>query len=232
MIRDDVFTEIRAYLQVLLRRWPFVVVPTVVVAALAIATFRLPQPTYSTSIQYIVSQQPTVSAETDEESRRLVWITSQYVVNGLTDWANGTDFSARIARELQLKGFDIDTGEVSSALLAGTIRSKLEIYVDHSDEETVRAISNAANVVLNRDNIEAIPQLGEDQAFLMPIDELEIEEIAPGMSALLMLPIRMAIGAAAGLALALLVEYIDPKIRSGHQLKSIELALLAEIPTE
>ena len=231
-MRDDVFTEVREYVLVLWRRWPFVVVPTLVVALLSVVTFSLPEPTYSTSVQHIVSQEPTVSADGNEEQRQFVWITSQYVVNSLTDWANGTAFAGLVADELIAQGFEINAETVAVALEAGTIRSKLEVYIDHPDEATTAAMAEAATLVLNRDNLTAIPQLGEDRAYLTPIDKVAVEEVAPSLTTYLDLPIRLVVGAGAGLALALFAEYIDPKIRSRSQLRAIDLQLLGEIPAE
>ncbi len=231
-MRTDIFSEIRLYLTVLWRRWPFALVPALVVAALGVVTFSLPQSSYRTSVQHIVSQDPTVSADSNEESRRFVWINSQYVVNTITDWSNGSEFAGRVALEMQTAGHDVTTETVVNALETGTIRSKLEVYIDHSDEEIVEAMAQAATVVLNRDNLEAIPQLGEDPAFITPIDEIIVEEIAPGLSSFLDLPIRLAVAVGAGLAVALFAEYVDPKVRSRQQVSMMNLPIIGEIPAE
>ena len=231
-MRKDIFDEIRLYVIVLLRRWPFLLVPMVVVTVLGLARFSVPQPTYKTSVQYIVSQDPTISAESNEESRQFVWLNSQYVVNTITDWSNGTEFAGRVAAEMRTKGFDIETGEVAAALETGTIRSKLEVFIDHPEEDIVGAMAEAATIVLNRDNLEAIPQLGQDPALITPIDEIEVEIVAAGLKGYLDLPIRLVIAAAMGIAVALFAEYIDPKIRTRQQIAAIRLPLIGEIPAE
>lgn len=231
-MRNDIFLEIRHYLNILRIRWPFVVVPMLVVAALAVLTFRVPPPVYKTSVQHVVSQDPTASANENEESRQFVWINSQYVVNTLQDWSNGTEFAARVAVEMQAAGHDATTETVANALETGTIRSKLEVFIEHSDEDIVQAMAEAATVVLNRDNLEAIPQLGDDKAYVTPIDEIEIEVISAGLSHFIDIPFRLVVAAGAGAAVAFFAEYIDPKIRDRQQLKALQLSVIGEIPAE
>lgn len=231
-MRNDIFFEIRLYVIILLRRWPFIIVPMIIVTIIGIARFSLPEPTYKTSVQYIVSQDPTISAENNEESRQFVWLNSQYVVNTITDWSNGTEFAGRVSAEMQARGVDADTRTVAIALETGTIRSKLEVFIDHPDQRTVQVMAESATIVLNRDNLEAIPQLGHDPALITPIDEIEVEMVSAGLKGYLDLPIRIIIAAAMGVAVALFAEYIDPKIRTKQQIAAIHLPLIGEIPVE
>ena len=232
MIRTDIFLELRTYLSILRRRWPLVVIPTIIVLALGIITFQIPDPTYKVQMQYIVSQPPSVSAETDEESRQFTWVTSQYVVNAVNDWSDGTDFAGRIARQLNAQGIEVDALGVAGSIEVDTFRSILELAFVHPDRETVEAMANAATVVLQADNADAVPHLGETKATIVPIDEVIVQTLGAGITAYLDIPLRVFVAIAAGLGLALFIEYVDPKIRTRDQLGSINLPILGVIPKE
>lgn len=232
MIRSDIFLELRTYLGILRRRWPFVVIPTLIVLLLAIATFQVPKPSYKVQMQYIVSQPPSVSAETDEEARQFTWVTSQYVVNAVNDWSDGTDFAGRIARQLNAQGIEIDTLAVANSIEVDTFRSILELVFVHPDRETIEAMANAATVVLQNDNTAAVPHLGQTKAQIVPIDEVIVQTLGAGIGAYLDIPLRLFVALAAGVGLAFLIEYIDPKIRTRSQVLAINIPVLGEIPVE
>lgn len=228
-MRADAFVELRLYLKALRRRWPFVVIPTLIVLIVAAVTFERPSPTYQATVQYIVSQEPTESADLDEEARQFTWIVSQYVVNAVTDWVNATEFAALVAAEIG-RPDEIDTGTVAAAIEADTFRSILEVSIAHPDSETVEQIGHAIAVVLNEQVTEAVPQLGDAPALIDPIDEVIVVPVGPGASAYLDVPLRIFVAIAAGFGAALLVEYLDPKIYGADQVALIDIPLIAEIP--
>lgn len=230
MFYDAAFTELRIYLDVLRRRWPLIVIPTVIALIVGIATFRVPPPTYKTSVEYIVGQQPAPDALLEEQARQWVWVVSQYAVNGVTDWTQGTDFAGRIADQLD-PAFELSTLDVADAITTDTIRSELTIIVEHANEEVVEAIANAATQVLKENDL-VIPQLENMPARVVPIDRVIVEPVGAGMSAYIDVPLRVAVALAASVGLALLIEYVDPKVRSTAHVERMKLSILGEIPAE
>ena len=210
MIRTDIFLELRTYLSILRRRWALVAIPTFIVLVLGIVTFQIPDPTYKVQMQYIVSQPPSVSAEIDEEARQFTWVTSQYVVNAVNDWSDGTDFAGRIARQLNAQGIEIDALGVAGSIEVDTFRSILELAFVHPDKETVEAMANAATAVLQTDNADAVPHLGETKATIIPIDEVIVQTLGPGITAYLDIPLRVFVAIAAGVGLAFLENSFGP----------------------
>lgn len=234
MIRSDIFLELRVYLDILRRRWPLVAVPTVIVLLLGIVTFRIPEPTYQIEMQYMVSQPPSVSAEIDEEARQYTWVTSQYVVNAVTDWAAGTEFAGRIAQQLnaQDEELEIEALDVASSLKVGTYRSILKLTFNHPDEDIIEAMVNSATVILQSDNASVVPHLGETKATIVPVDEVILQTQGPGITAFLDIPLRVFVAIATGIGLALLVEYLDPKVWTSRQITAMSIHVLGEIPGE
>lgn len=230
VLREDVFVELRAYLAVLRRRWLLPALPALVALVVGLVTFEPPQPFYRVGLRYIVGQPPTVSADVSERERSFTWITSQYVVNSITDWANGADFARRVADEAARMGVDVDWRTIDDQTEALTIRSRLTLLLDHDDEETLHALADAATLVLIRDNGVAIPQVGDVPAEIRPIDAVDITPVPPPLSAWLDLPLRVGAALGAGIGLAFLIEYLDPKIHTRRHAQALKLPLLGYIP--
>jgi capsular polysaccharide biosynthesis protein len=238
MFYESAFTELRTYIEIVRRRWPLILVPAVVVLVIGIVTFRVPPPTYETTVEYIVGQQPAPDTLTDEQARQWAWVVSQYVVNAVTDWAQGTDFAGRIADQLAVaypeltKQFDLNTSAVATIISSTTIRSELTLVFEHQDEKVVEAVAKIATEVLQENDF-VIPQLQNMPARVVPIDRVVVDEIAPPLfSYAIDLPLRLFVAIAAGIGLALLIEYVDPKVRSAAHIERMKLAMLGEIPAE
>lgn len=73
------------------------------------------------------------------------------------------------------------------------------------------------------------PNLGET-AVLTLLDEPIVTPLPRSLSSLLNIPLRLAIGLAAGLGLALLVEYLGHTIRSREEAEAMGFVVLGEIP--
>lgn len=232
MWREGTFVELRTYWRILRRRWPFVLLPALIVMVIGLLTLERPPASYTVTLHYLVSQEPSVSATTDEEARQFTWVTSQYVVNSITDWVNRTDFATRIAERLQAAGTDIDVGSLIGNIEAETTRSRLELTLTYPDRDLLEAIAAAATVVLREDNLQALPHLGSVPAQIEPIDRIYIAEIGPGLLTLFDLPLRVFVALGTGIGLALLIEYVDPKIRTRTQVEAINLRLIGEIPRD
>jgi capsular polysaccharide biosynthesis protein len=84
--------------------------------------------------------------------------------------------------------------------------------------------------VLTTQNAQALPQLGGENAILTQLDQPVVSQAPAGIRSRLELPLRVALALAAGVALALLVEYLDPTIRTREELQELGLAILGEIP--
>ncbi|MAT97284.1 MAG: hypothetical protein CL608_09095 [Anaerolineaceae bacterium] len=223
--------ELRAFWKIFRRRWLLVLIPPLVVALFSAVTYQPPPaPGFNVGVNFIVAQSPSPGAELADEDRYYNWLGSEYIVNGLTDWAVSGNFKTAVSNQLAQENIDVAPGSFS--VIADNVRSRLQLSIQHGDAETLGHIINAAIVVLSEQNGDALPQLGGETAVLVLLDEPIVTPLPRSLSSLLDIPLRIAIGIAAGLGLALLAAYLDPTIRSREEAEALGLAVLGEIPQD
>ncbi|PID87270.1 MAG: hypothetical protein CSB13_00170 [Chloroflexi bacterium] len=224
------FMALRRYWQILTRRWLLLLIPVVVVAVLTVATYQAPPTYYNVGMLYMVSQEPSRDAAHADEQRYYNWLTSEYIVTGLTDWVQGSEFATAVSVELAAQGWEIPAGAIQGSLAADSVHSKLEISLNNPDPQALAAMIEAVTVVVQEQNASALPQLGGKTAVVVPLSEPVINPISPGIRSQLDIPLRMFVALVAGIGLALLVEYLDPTIRESYEIKTLGLTILGEIP--
>lgn len=222
--------ELRRYWQILKRRWLLIIIPVVVVTVLTVVTYQAPPTYYNVGMYYLVSQAPSSEANNADEQRYYNWLTSEYIVNGLTDWVKGSEFATAVSAELAEQGWEIPAGAIQGSLAADNVRSKLEISLNNPDPKALAAMMDAVTIVIQEQNSNALPQLGGETAVVVPLSEPVVNQISAGIRNQLDLPVRILVALIAGVGLALLVEYLDPTIRESRELEAIGLSILGEIP--
>ncbi len=200
---------------------------------LALATYRPAPPAYNAGVRFIVGQPPGAAAAEADEQRYYNWLTSEYIVNGLTDWVRGIRFAEAVVARVEM-----DTGQriiptaIQAGLAADNARSMLTISFTGGDPETVRLALDGIIAVLTEDNAAALPQLGGETAVLTQLDDVVVTPISAGIRGQLDLPLRVALGLVTGVGLALLAHYLDPAVRDRAEVERAGLSVLAEIPKE
>ncbi len=222
--------ELRDYARLLRRRWWVALVPTLVVLAVGLLTYSAPPPAYNVGVRFIVGQAPTEAAFLEDEERLANWQTSEYVVNGLTDWSRGLRFSEQVSARLAAQGVTVPAGAIRAGLAADNTRSMMQLSLTYGDPVVLEQMMRAAIDVLVEENGEAIPQLGGDPAALLLLDDPVVNPIAPGLRSRLELLLRVVLALAAGLGLAFLIDYLDPTVRDRRELEAMALPVLGEIP--
>lgn len=207
------------------------VIPTLIVLVVGLVTYNLPGSFYSVGVRFIVGQEPTDAAATEDEERYYNWLTSEYIVNGLTDWIRGERFAAAVSAQLAQEGVDVPAGEIRGSLAADNTRSMMTVILNSGrDQATVEQMINAVITILTTQNADALPQLGDEPAVLVQLDTPIVNQIAPGLRSQLDLPLRVALALGAGIGLAFLVEYLDPTVRGRDELERSGWVVLGEIP--
>lgn len=227
--------ELREFFAVVRRRWRLILVPALIVGAAAVVTYRPPSAAFTTSIRFTAAQ-PALTLTPDSASNYdpnyYRWLTSEYIVNGLADWVRAGAFAQAVSAELAAQGATIPAAAIQGALAADNARSVLVVYLTWGDADQLAQIAQAVSTVLQRDNAAAFPQLGGQPAVVTPMDSPVVTLAAPGLRQRLDLPVRLLIALAAGLALGLLVEYLDPTIRDRRELAALGIEVVGEIPRE
>ena len=219
--------ELRRYWQVFKRRWLIAVIPAVIVLAVGLATYSPPPTAYNVGVRFIVAQEPAAESVTDEQ-RDYNWLTSEYIVNGLTDWVRGTEFATAVAAELAAQGINVPAGAIQGGLVPDNTRSMLTLSLTYGDPEVLTHMMDAVAKVLMEQN--ALPQLGGETADLIQLDQPIVNPISFGLRSQLDLPLRIILALGAGIGLALLAEYLDPTIRERDEVVAMGLEILGEIP--
>lgn len=224
--------ELRQYWTILRRRWAIVLIPAVVVLIAGLATWRPAPPAYNAGVRFIVGQPPGAAASAADEQRYYNWLTSEYIVNGLTDWVRGGKFAETVSARLATQGLEVPAGAIQGGLAADNARSMLTISLTAGDPELLAQMLEGVISVLTEDNAAALPQLGGENAILTQLDEPVVNPISAGIRSQLDLPLRVILALVAGLALALLAHYLDPTIRDRDEVARAGLPVIAEIPKE
>ncbi|MCP4423229.1 MAG: hypothetical protein GY803_01925 [Chloroflexi bacterium] len=224
--------ELRQYWKLFKRRWLLVVIPAVVVLAVGLATYQTPPPAYNAGVRFIVGQTPGEAADTTDEQRYYNWLTSEYIVNGLTDWVKGNGFATAVSRELAADGFNIQPGAIQGGIAADNVRSMLQISLTYGNADALAAMMDAVAKVLIEQNAAGLPHLDGETVVLVQLDRPIVNPIPTGIRSQLDLPFRALLALGAGAGLALLVEYLDPAIRERDELETIGLSVVGEIPKE
>lgn len=224
--------ELRQLWKIIRRRWVLALIPAVVVLALGVATWRPAPPAYNAGVRFVVGQPPGAAAAEFDEQRYYNWLTSEYIVNGLTDWVRGGKFAEMVSKRLATQGIDVPAGAIQGGLAVDNARSMLTISLTAGDATQLEQMLGGVIAVLTEDNAGALPQLGGENALLTQLDEPVVNPISAGIRSQLDLPLRVALALAAGLGLALLAHYLDPTVRDRDEVARAGLSILAEIPKE
>jgi capsular polysaccharide biosynthesis protein len=222
--------ELKAYWNVIKRRWLLVLIPTAVVLIIGLATYSPPGTAYNAGIRFIVSQEPSEAAAEDDEQRLANWQTSEYIVNGLTDWVRSGQFAQLVSARLAESGTNIDYRAIRGSIAADNVRSMMTFSMTFGDPAALEAMMRTAAAVLTEENEKGLPQLGGETAALVQLDEPIINPVSAGLFDQLQLPIRVVLAIAAGLGLAFLIDYLDPTVRERKELEAMGLPVMGEIP--
>lgn len=222
--------ELHHYWKMFKRRWLLAVLPAAVVLAIGLATYQSPPPVYNVGVRFLVAQTPSEGAATADEQRYYNWLTSEYIVNGLTDWVKGGGFATAVSQELAGQGFDVPPGAIQGSIASENVRSLLQISMTYGDADLLAAMMDAVAKVLIEQNAAGLPQLGGETAVVVQQDPPIVNQIPAGIRSQLDLPLRILLALGAGVGLALLVEYFDPTIRERDELTKLGLPVVGEIP--
>ena len=224
--------EIKLYLKILLRWWWLVAIPALVIGAVGLITYHRPPVTYGTTVRFSASLPPTLSAAPGADPNYYSWLTSEYIVGGLSDWIKTGAFAQAVSDELAAQGKTIPAPAVQGALASDYVRSQLVLFVNSGSPDDAAAIANAAITVLQTRNAEAFPQLGGHNAIVTALDAPTVGASPPGLRAMLDLPLRLLLGLGVGIALAFAAHTLDPFIHDRRDVETLGLAVKGEIPKQ
>jgi capsular polysaccharide biosynthesis protein len=229
--------ELIAIWQLVKRRWWLILLPAVVTLVLTLPTLPnilSPPVTYLVQVRLTAAAPPSPESEgvttPYEDSVYVPLLASEYVAVMLPHWITSDSFAAEVSALLDQSDTTID--DLEGAFAADSFRSILTLYVVWDKPGEIRLIADAALEVLETRSQSYFPQFAAEPVQVIPLDEVDVTEMAPPITTRITPLIRVMVGLAAGVGLAVLAEYLDRTVRGPEDLKALGLAVLAEIPRE
>jgi capsular polysaccharide biosynthesis protein len=220
--------ELRTYWKILRRRWWLVVVPVLVVALYAAATYTPPGPVYQVVMRFSAGTKPAGLSE--DYDRYYPWLASEYVANGLSDVARTGVFAEAVAERVGDPGL---AGAIQGSIVTDSAQSVMVVYLTWPDAAQIIDVAEAITAELTQNGAAYFPQLTGVEPAVHRLDTPSPTALAPGLRTQLMGPaVKIGLAAVVGVALALLWHYLDPTIREAKELEEMGLAVLAEIPRQ
>ena len=224
--------ELYTYWRIFARRWWLALLPALVVAAYALLTLEQPPTVYQAYMNFAAGQPQEDKAETYTYDGYYVWLTSEYIANGLADVARRGQFAEAVSARLAAGGLNIPPGAVQDSIASDNAQSLLVIYVTWGDPHTLVTIADAVTLELTENAGDYFPQLaGLPTPPARRVDAPVPAALPPSLKSQLKGPaMRVALGLAAGLALVFLLHYLDPTVRERAELQALGYEVLGEIP--
>ncbi len=228
--------ELRALWKVIVRRWWLIALPALV--ALAYAAYGYlqspPRGGYGTSIRFTAAapENPEMVTYKDARFYYYPWLSSELVVDALADWVRTGSFAQEVSTQLAADGVEIEAEAIQRSIGADNERSVMVLYLTWPDAAQLRAIAEAAIAVLRQRSADYFPQFGEGGVEVVALDTPRISPAPPPLSVRFQPLLRFGLGLAAGVALAFLVEYLDPTLRERSEVEALGIGVLAEVPLE
>lgn len=226
--------ELRELWVIVRRRWWLIALPTL--GALALALYGLRGEAagggYTTSMRFTAATPPEDADSAYEDSQYYPWLTSEYVVNALTDWVRTGSYATEVSEALAAQDVDIPASAIQGVIAADNERSVLVISLSWPDADQLNLLSAAAAAVLEIRSPVYFPQFGTGGVTVVALDEPVITPVPPSLSSRLEPLIRVALGLVAGIGLAFLVEYLDPTVHQRREVEAMGVPVLAEVPRD
>lgn len=231
--------ELIAFWHFVKRRWWLMALPAVVAL---IITLPLLKNVVSPPLTYVVQMRLTAAAPPGteitsastpyEDTVYVPLLASEYVVVNMPSWITSASFAGEVSRVLSEENIIISADDLRPAFHADGYRSILTLYVSWDNEAEIRVMAEAAVKVLQTRNQAYFPQFAAEPVQVVALDDVKVNQAAPPITVRLNPVIRILLGAALGVGLAVLAEYLDTALRTRAEVEELGLVVLAEIPRE
>ncbi len=223
--------ELRQYWGIVRKRL-WIVIALVAIVLVASLALRPGRPTvYQTSMRFTVAVVPESRSDGYYTyDRYYTWMTSEYLVDELTEIAGSEAFARAVSEELANDGLDLSAGALHGSLGADRKHRILTLRITWGHEAELAEIANAAAKVLRERSADFLGQLGSTDADIRLIDPPVVLPAGQSLKDKLDLPIRLFLALVAGVALAFLLDYLDDTVRDRAEVEAMGLVVLGEVP--
>lgn len=226
--------ELMLIVKVLLRRWWIVLLPIIIVAVWVLPDLLQTAPEgtggYRVSFRYTAGQQIDAFPEREGDLQD-VWESSVNVVDTFTEWVRTMRFKEAVAEVAAGRGVEFDANALS--INSDNERVIGQVFIDWPNPDELQIIAESAVTVMQERNHEYFSaQLGGEPAQVTLLDAVQVSPLPPPITNRFEPLLRLALGVAAGVVLAFLVEYLDPTLHEREDLRRLGLPVVGSVPRE
>ncbi len=208
--------ELKAYIQILWRRWWLVaLVPVLVLAGVLYQAVRS-HPSYTATAQMSVTRQPeqdTVPAYRYDEYYNL--LSSEFILDDLVDITRGNVFAGDVAKTIAEKDqVTISSGEIQGSLSSSRKNRILTINARASTPERAIMIAQAATATLEQKTTSYFGFNPAERGAIITTVQQPLSAAASTSRQQLIFVLEVIVALFAGVLLAFLVDYLDDTLRS------------------
>jgi len=222
--------ELKAYWNVVRRRWWII---AILVAVVFVASYLLtpkPTTTYAATMRFTVGlarESVPVTSTLYYDPAYYDWLVSEYITDDFSEVVKSSLFAQDVSACAA-----VPVGGIQGAANTQKQHRILTLNIGSQDREQLTKIANCAAKALREDNAKYFAQLNTYRAAIQIIDGPTISESTADLRGRLDLPIRIALAAVAGIALAFLIDYLDDSVRSAREVEQLGVPVLGEIPRQ
>ena len=219
------------FVTIIRRWWILLVVPTMMITIVGLIFYEAPSDRYVTTVHLSAALTPDENMATNItqfDTTYYSWLSSEYLVSGLSDWSVTGAFATAVSKLLESDSTYISASRIQNSLSSDYVRSEVVIYVNSIDPDHTSKIANAAIKVMQEKNKNVFPQLGGRNATVVPLDEPIITLASPGITQYLEIFVRITTGLVLGLLLVLCGHFFDPYIRNRSDVEMLGIQVIME----
>ena len=221
--------ELRAMYNVVRRWWWIVVTPVVLAAVYLGGTYHPPATSYQVLLRFTAGETP--AGLSVDYGRYYVWLSSEYVANGLSDVARTERFAEAVAERAAAAGVRVAPKAIQGAVVSDNSQSMLVVYLTWPDAAQLAVLADAVSAEITQNGAAYYPQLSGLATTAQCVDRSAPYPVAPPLKAQLLGPaVRLLLALALGLGGAFLVHYLDPMVRSAEDVERLSVPVLAHLP--
>lgn len=226
--------ELRAYWEIIRRRWWLPLLLALLVAAISALQLRPWEsrpPSYNASMRLLVGVLPATDApETAYDPRYYAWLTSEYLVDDFTEVVRSGLFAQRVSARLADQAIELPAGVIQGSAATGQQHRIITLSFGWGNEAQLIAVANAAAAEITENAAVYFQALGTEGAGVTVLDGPTVGVVGPSLRDRLEWPMRVGLGLLVGLGLIFLLEYLDTSVRKRSEVESLGLRVIGEIP--
>jgi capsular polysaccharide biosynthesis protein len=202
--------ELKAYLDILRRRWPALVAVPLIVLLLVVVQEATRDPSYTATARVsVVRERDPLPDERYAYDNYYNYLTSEFAIDDLVEATRGDVFAEAVAERVRATGRDISTGDVQAALSNDRKHRIITYQATSSDPDTAIAIAAAAAAELEERAFEYIGLPASGAGVVARVTDRPGDAASNTTRARLLLAMELIAALMFGVLLAFFVHYID-----------------------